>query len=137
MMQEPLFFEDWREAMRHVVAALGGAKAVGARMRPDMKPDHAGRWVSDCLNADRREHFSPDHLFLLMRLAREAGIHTGMAFIAEDCGYRAPTPVDPADMADELRREFTQSVKRLDAIAERIEKFEQRHAAVRAVARGE
>ncbi len=137
MMQEQLFFDDWRDAMRHVVAALGGAKVVGARMRQDMKPDQAGRWVSDCLNADRREHFSPDHLFLLMRLARESGVHTGMALIAEDCGYRAPQPADPAEMVDELRREFMQSVKRLDGIAGRIEKFEQRHAAVRAVARGE
>ena len=41
MNQEPLFFEDWREAMRHVVAVLGGPKPVGSRMRPDMKPDDA------------------------------------------------------------------------------------------------
>ena len=63
MMQDRLFFEDWREALRHVVAAMGGPKVVGARMRQDMKPDHAGRWISHCLNSDRREHFSPDHLF--------------------------------------------------------------------------
>lgn len=56
MMQDRLFFEDWREALRHVVAAMGGPKVVGARMRQDMKPDH---------------------LFLLLRLAREAGVHAG------------------------------------------------------------
>jgi len=126
MTQEPLFFEDWREAMRHVVAALGGPKSVGARMRPDMKPDHAARWVNDCLNADRREHFSPDHLFLILRIARQAGIHTGMAFIAEDCGYRAPAPVDPADAADELRRRYIEAARGMAEMAKRIEAIETR-----------
>ena len=26
------FFDDWRDAFRHVVAALGGAKVVGSQM---------------------------------------------------------------------------------------------------------
>lgn len=127
MTQEPLFFDDWRGAMRHVVAAMGGAKAVGARMRPDMKPDHAARWVNDCLNADRREHFSPDHLLLLLRLAREAGVHTGMDFFTEDCGYRRPQPVEPQDAADALRREFIDSTKRLGELARRIETMDARN----------
>lgn len=133
MTQEPLFFEDWREAMRHVVAALGGPKVVGARMRPDLNPVRAQTWVTDCLNPDRRENFSPDHLLLLLRLAREAGIHTGMDYIAEDCGYRRPQPVDPADATDALRREFVDSTKRLTDLAKRIEAMEAR-ANVRSVA---
>lgn len=134
MNQEPLFFEDWREAMRHVVAVLGGPKPVGSRMRPDMKPDHAARWLNDCLNADRREHFSPDQLMLLLRLAREAGIHTGMAFIAEDCGYRAPQPVEPADAADELRRRYIESARAMADMVKRIELLETRGSTLRPVA---
>lgn len=133
MIQEPMFFEDWRDALRHVVAALGGAKVVAGWLRPDLKPDHAARWLNDCLNPDRRENFSPDHLLLLLRLAREAGIHTGMDYIAEDCGYRRPQPVDPADATDALRREFVDSTKRLTDLAKRIEAMEAR-ANVRSVA---
>ncbi len=132
MTQEPLFFDDWREALRYVVAALGGPKPVAGRMRPDMKPEHAARWLNDCLNPDRRENFSPDHLLLLLRLAREAGVHSGMDFIAEDCGYRHPQPVDPTDAADALRREFIDSTKRLGDLAKRIETLDAR-AQVRSV----
>lgn len=126
MMQEPLFFEDWRDALRHVVAALGGPKAVGGRIRPDMKPDHAARWLNDCLNPDRRENFSPDQLLLILRLGREAGVHTGMDFLAEDCGYRRPQPVDPTDAADELRRRYIESTRTLVEMAKRIESLEAR-----------
>lgn len=132
MMQDRLFFEDWREAMRHVVAAMGGPKMVGARMRPDMKPDHAGRWVSDCLNADRRENFNPDHLFLLLRLAREAGIHAGMGFIAEEVGYRAE-PVNPVDERDALMREFVRAGKGMESLVKRIEDMDARSSRMAAV----
>jgi len=132
MNQEPLFFDDWRDAMRHVISVLGGAKVVGARMRPDMKPDHAARWVMDCLNSDRRENFSPDQLLQLLRLARDAGVHAGMAFIADECGYRKPEPLDPTDAADALRREFIDSTKRLSELAKRIESMEAR-ASIRSV----
>lgn len=132
MMQEPLFFDDWRDALRHVIAALGGPKRVAAQMRPDLKPDHAARWLMDCLNADRREHLNPDQLMHLLRIARQHGMHGGMDYIAEDCGYRRPTPIDPADAADALRREFIDSTKRLTDLARRIESMEAR-AAVRSV----
>lgn len=133
MMQEPLFFDDWRDALRHVIAALGGPKQVAARMRPDLKPDHAARWLMDCLNSDRREHFSPDQFLQLLRMARDAGVHTAMDYIAEDCGYRRPDPVDPSDAADALRREFIDSTRRLGELAKRIETLESRQH-VRSVA---
>lgn len=120
MNQEPLFFDDWRDALRHVVATLGGPKSVGSALRPEMKPDHAGRWLMDCLNADRREHLSPDHLLQLLAIGRKAGIHTGMSFLAGECGYQA-LPVEPADEAAELMRQFITSAKAMEHIAGRIE----------------
>lgn len=56
MSQPALFHESIIDALRELVQGLGGTKAVGARMRPEMPVDHAGRWLSDCLNDARREH---------------------------------------------------------------------------------
>ena len=131
MNQEPLFFEDWRDAMRHAVAALGGAKVVAAQMRPELKPDHAARWLNDCLNADRREHLHVDHLLHLLTLARQHGVHAGMAYLADECGYKA-LPVEPADERSELMRQYIEATRALGNIAKRIEATEAKLQPVRA-----
>lgn len=127
MNQEPLFFDDFREALRHVVATLGGPKAVGSRMRPDLKPEHAARWLNDCLNHDRREHLHLDQLLQLLRMGREGGAHAAMAYLADDAGYKA-TPVEPADEHSELMRQYVAAAKAMGEIAKRIEVVEQRGA---------
>lgn len=55
MSQVALFHESITDAMREVILALGGLKSVASRMRPEMPADHAGRWLADCLSAERRE----------------------------------------------------------------------------------
>ena len=125
MSQEPLFFEDWRDALRHVVAALGGAKVVAARMRPEMKPDHAARWLNDCLNHDRRESLHVDHLMHLLALARQRGLHSGMAYIAAETGYKV-APVEPTDERMELMRQYVEAARAMKNIASRIEAVESR-----------
>lgn len=127
MNQEPLFFDDMRDALRHVVAALGGPKVVGSKMRPDLKPEHAARWLNDCLNADRREELHLDQLVQLLRMAREGGVHAGMNYLAEDVGYKAQ-PVEPADEHTALMRQYVAAAKAMGEIAKRIEVVEQRGA---------
>lgn len=127
MNQEPLFFDDIREALRHVVATLGGAKVVGSKMRPDLKPEHAARWLNDCLNNDRREHLHLDQLLQLLRMGREGGAHAAMTYLADDAGYKA-TPVEPADEHSELMRQYVAAAKAMGEIAKRIEVVEQRGA---------
>lgn len=131
MNQEPLFFEDWRDALRHVVAVLGGAKVVAAQMRPELKPDHAARWLNDCLNDGRREHLHVDHLLHLLSLARQHGVHAGMGYLAEECGYKA-LPVEPADERSELMRQYIEATRALGQIAKRIEANDAKLQPVRA-----
>lgn len=106
MEQQALFFESVEEALSHVVSALGGAKAVGAKLRQDMGPEAAGRWLKDCLNGDRRETLHPGQLLWLLRSAREAGVHTGMDWLCQAAGYARPAPMEPADEQAALMREF-------------------------------
>lgn len=69
-MQMSLHHESITDALREVVQSAGGAKKVGALMFPDMPTEHAASRVRDCLNADRRERFTPDQVLMLIRIGR-------------------------------------------------------------------
>ncbi len=94
MKSQELFHETIADALRETIACLGGMKVVAARMRPELSADHAARWLSDCLNADRRERLCPEQLLWLLREGRAANCHAAMNFLAMDAGYRAE-PVEP------------------------------------------
>lgn len=122
MDQQALFHESVEEALTEVVNALGGAKTVGARMRSDLSPDAAARWLKDCLNDHRRESLHPGHVMWLLRAARAAGLHGAMAFIARECGYGDPIPVEPDDERAKLQREYIEAARAMSRLAERIER---------------
>lgn len=46
--QIPLFVEDYSEAIRATVNALGGFKKIGHELKPDKGVEEAGRWLADC-----------------------------------------------------------------------------------------
>lgn len=106
--QIPLWHEDINDAMKHLVAALGGAKTVGIQLRPEWEdnPNKAGGWVNDCINPDRNEKFNWDQIFWLLKKGRETGCHAAMHFLARECGYTEPHPVEPEDERAKLQRAF-------------------------------
>jgi hypothetical protein len=124
MNQPALFHESINDALRELVAALGGMKQVGTRMRPELPADHAGRWLSDCLNPDRREHLTPEHIMWLLAEGRKANAHAAMDYITTGCGYSAPQPVEPEDERAKLQREYIEAAKTMSRLAERIERTE-------------
>lgn len=123
--QPELFHESLNDALREVVQALGGPKRVGAAMRPEKSPDEAGRWVLDCLNADRREHFHPDQVLWLLREGRRIGCHAGARFMNREAGYAEPVPIDPSDQKQKLVETIQYASEQLKSavlVLERIEK---------------
>lgn len=109
--QPALFCESLSEALKEAVKALGGAKKVGEKLKPEMLADAAGRWVSDCLNPDRREKLDPEQVFWILREARKVGCHIAMHFICEGAGYAKPMPIEPEDERARLMREFIEATK--------------------------
>lgn len=107
-MQSGLFHESFADALRECVLALGGTKVVAARMRPEMPVDHAARWLSDCLNAERREQLHPEQIIWLLREARAINCHAGMSHLAQEAGYSV-TPVEPEDERDRLQRDYIEA----------------------------
>lgn len=119
-MQLELMHETIDDALGFLVQALGGAKKVGATMRPELSVEQSSQWIRDCLNASRRERFSPAQVVWLLRAGRNAGVHSAMTFIASECGYTDPAPLDPEDEKAALQREFIAAEQRLSKLAERM-----------------
>lgn len=122
MEQQPLFFEDIYDALKHLVQAAGGAKVVGIRVFPHKEqPDAAGRLLMDCLNDGRAEKLDPEHLLSLLRIGHDAGCHQAIHYICSRSGYGTPDPIEPEDERAALQRkvvalgtELKQLLNRLD-----------------------
>lgn len=123
MDQEPLFFEDIYDALRHAVHRLGGAKIVGASLFPEKMPDKAAEYLLACLNRDRAEKLSMEHFLWIRREARKVGCHVIAAFENQDSGYAPPQPVEPQDEVAELQRQFMANVQSSGRIAQRMEQL--------------
>ena len=122
-MQEELFHEDFNAALGHVISALGGNKKVGTDLWPSLSPDAAGKKVSNCLNPDHAQNFHPQDILWILKKAKEAGIHSAMAYIASECGYNMPQPIEPLDEAAQLQKEFINAVQIQERLLRRFEKL--------------
>ena len=118
--QIPLFVEDYLDAIRATVQALGGFKRMGSEMRPDLAVEAAGRWLSDCCSTDRREKLDLTQVAWIRRRARQANVHILATFEMRDAGYADPLPVEPEDERAALQREFIQQTKNMEALVQRI-----------------
>lgn len=122
--QGELFHESAEEAVRALVAALGGMKRVGAELRPTLPVDQAGRWLAQCLDAERAEKLSLADLVFLLRAGRSAGVHVAAAWLLREAGYADPVPVDPLSETERLQREVLSATTVLrDSIA-RLERLQ-------------
>lgn len=90
MQQERLFLENWREALRHAVLALGGMASVGMRLWPGKTPKQAETKLANCLNPDHDFKLDLEEIETIMRWARQEGVHCAMHQLADDLDYERP-----------------------------------------------
>lgn len=114
---------SFNDALVAAVKALGGSKVVGALLWPEKAPDAAQRLLLDCLNDDRPAHLTPDHVLMILRLARQRGHHDAVAWMLAHLGYAAPQPVEPRDEVAELQRQFIEASRAMQQLAGRIERL--------------
>ena len=65
-------------------------------------------------------------MVLVLRMARNRGVHVGMGALCELLSYAAPVPLEPQDEADQLRREVLAMGQQLQATLERLNAVDQR-----------
>lgn len=109
------------------VRAAGGSKKVGPALWPEKTPEQAQRALLDCLNEDRPAHLKPEQVLLVLRLARAAGYHAGVGWVLDALGYAPTTPLQRADEAAELQRQFLAAqaqmadmLRHMQALASRV-----------------
>jgi hypothetical protein len=123
-MQENLpFFEGPEDALRAAVAALGGAKKVGAMLWPDKTIDAAGRQLLDALNPGRAEKLDITQVMFMFKRARDVGCHAPFLWFAGDVGYEAK-PVTPAEEENRLVDVIEASSKTLTAALAAMERLQ-------------
>lgn len=126
MDQGELIHEDWRDALRHVVKALGGMESVGVEIWPGKTRKAAGAWLSDTLNPERPAKLDLEELQQLLGMARRKGIHLGLYFLCEDLGYSHPAPTEPADQEAEIARQIDASLDRVQSLVKQLERIQHR-----------
>jgi hypothetical protein len=123
MHQPALFHDSILDALGSAVIASGGAKKVAALMWPALPPEIATARLRNGLNPEHAQKLCPLEVVRLGRLAKDAGDHSLMNYLAAEWGYSA-TPVDPEDQSDALRREVRDLLKAANQRLERIERME-------------
>ena len=95
-------FENIYDALKAAVNAMGKAKKVGPRLRPESK-DAAG-WLLNCLNPNHEQKLDPEQVALILRMACDVGYHDAKAYFDRECGYAPSAPLAlEAQLADALR----------------------------------
>ena len=123
MSQPPLFVESIYDALRAIVAQLGGPKTVGARLWPAKSVDDARRQLLDCLNPERNEKLDPEQVVLLFRLAREAEFHVAKHWLDTETGYLPSTPADPTEEQSRLVAVIEQAGQTLQRALNTLDKL--------------
>lgn len=128
MEQQSLIIENIYEALTDCCKAIGGgkgwAKKAGHMIWPQKSPDDASKLLHNCLDHTRPEKLDPEQVIWILREARQVGCHIAMYYIADECHYQRPQPIEPEDEQAELQREFIQSVKKQQGLLVRLEKLD-------------
>ena len=115
-------FENLNQALIECVKVAGGSKVVGHKLWPEKAVDAAQRHLLACLNEDKPERLSPEHLLMVMRLARERGCTVGIDYMLRELSCSPAQMIEPRDEVVELQRQFIEAVRVQAKLAERIER---------------
>lgn len=118
--QAPLFIEDIYDALRAIVQACGGPKAIGLRLWPHKPAEQARRELLDALNRDNPRKLDPEEVVALLRMGRECGFHQGKHWIDDATGYEASPPTDPKAKEDRIARVIESATGTLTAALKQL-----------------
>ena len=113
--------------LEDVVRSLGGSKAVAPKLWPEKSVLDAQKTLCDCLNDDRPAKLDFAQVLLILRMARDAGHHGAMQWIAGDVGYEARA-VTREEEVDRLAFVVEQSSRTLATAVAALERMQRARA---------
>lgn len=110
--------ESPESALHQTADALGGLQEAGVFLRPEYRddPDKAGRWLSHCLDDDKRDKLSLRQTVRLFRRAFELDDHDGFKTFSRLCGYEASPVPELAHLAH-LRKKAEDAAREAERTA--------------------
>lgn len=125
MNQSALFHDTIYDALSADIMAIGGFKVVAGKLWPSESSTTAATKLRNAVNVDQPHKLCPDEVIQIKRLARENGSTATVDYEGQQLGFK-PTWIDPADEAEELRRETRDLLARVLKNQERLEMAEDR-----------
>ena len=123
MHQPALFHDSIFDALGTAVQAAGGVKKVSAALWPTLDTASATARLRGALNPDHAQKLCPLELMSIARLAKAAGDHSVMQYLARELGYADPQSVEPADQAQALDTEIRDLLTQVNARLARRERI--------------
>lgn len=115
-------YDSILEALRADVMAAGGMKKVGSSLRGEATcAETARRWLADCLNEHRPEKLGLDEMVAIIRQAKAKGSHVTMLYLADQCGFTRPRPIETADEKARAQRDLMNLLSELPDVVARAE----------------
>lgn len=124
MQQLELVHDDIWAALRGLVSACGGSKAVGVLIWPAKGVEKAANWLDDCLNADRQAKLCLEEFFELLRIGRKLGFHHAKWFVDDVTFYERSSPSNPAERKAKLQEQFIAAANVMASLADEIKSCE-------------
>jgi len=116
--QDQLFHEDFRDALKHLVKALGGPEAVGLELWPAKSMKAAGNWLRDCLDPSRQAKLDIEEIVQLIRMGRERGVHCAIHKLADETGYERPGIAPPKTKAQLIGEQMEYHLREFRRLAD-------------------
>lgn len=120
-MQQALFHETIRDALRHDINAIGGPKEVGSRLRPELTLNDARTWVNHCLDESRGEKFEPEVIQWIINEARKVGVFSTITYILRTSGFEDPKPADPDKVVEQIHDRIQSATGELRDLLQQLE----------------
>lgn len=113
-------FDNSKAMLRALVNVLGGQKVVSMRLWPEKGLRTAEKYLSSCLNQNKREHLHADDIFKLLKWAGKLGYHVGMDYICDvtEYGRTLPVPIQGKPKKQDKRKNREVLVKIQQLIAQ-------------------
>lgn len=122
--QLELLHDSFREALRAVALSYGGGhyKKMGAELWPTITtPEKAGQKLADCLNESHTQKLDLEEAEYILKKGREIGIHYGMHYLTNACGYEDPKPTNPETEKEKLQRDFIKATESFKQLMKKME----------------
>lgn len=126
MKQKPLFYDDWRDALRACIQDSGKEwKQVAHHLWPSMKMDSAYAKLKHCLAETGDEKLGVGEALEIMRFCGEFDL---LYFLADETCHDRPTQRAPEDTAAELQREYIRMAEKMLKLHEQMQRVQVRAA---------